>query len=202
MSNWNGVARKEPQFGLLGNIAFLESCGIVGSQLSKLLKRKPSIFVMPEPMLRDVVSQTLRKKLDLFRSFGFCEDECMEMFRRAPSLLRTSEEKLMFGIDFFLDTVKFKKSVFVHKPTCLMSSMENRVIPRYKVLQVIKSKKLLNREPSLIRVLDMTEDEFWRSLYQDIEMTKRNCCLHIRVVFRIPVKRILKQVLHEILKPF
>lgn len=186
MSRCNWVVRRDPQTGLLGNIAFLESCGIVSSQLSMLLKRQPWIFIMPEPQLRDIVSQvlgmgfsvdsrmlvhalytisclssrTFRRKLDLFCSFGFSEDECMQMFRRAPGLLRTSEEKLKFGIDFFLNTVKFEKHMLVCRPTCLMNSMENRVIPRYKVLQVIKLKKLLNKEPSLNCVLNMTEDEF------------------------------------------
>lgn len=97
---------------LLCNIAFLESCGIVGSQLSTLLKRKPRLFVIRESTLRDLVSrvldmgflikwrmlvhavyavsgmsgETLSRKLELFRSFGFSEGELMEMFRRYPEV--------------------------------------------------------------------------------------------------------------------
>ncbi|KAB2597293.1 hypothetical protein D8674_000213 [Pyrus ussuriensis x Pyrus communis] len=97
---------KDPESRLLRNSAYMESCGIVGSQLSMLLKRQPWLFIVQESVLRCLVA-----KLNLLCDFGFSKDECMEMFRRTPGLLRTSEEKLKFGIDFFLNTIKFKKSV-------------------------------------------------------------------------------------------
>ena len=84
----------------------------------------------------------------------------MEMFRRAPTLFRASTDKLKFGIDFFMNTVKYDKSMLVRRPLCLISSTENRVIPRFNVLQVIKLKKLLDKEPSFYSVLYMTEEEF------------------------------------------
>ncbi|GMP26259.1 hypothetical protein CsSME_00002778 [Camellia sinensis var. sinensis] len=183
--NWV-VTLREPQERLLRNVAFLESCGIVGSQLSMLLTRQPRLFVLPESKLRDLVlrvldmgfsiesrmlvhalytvscmtGETFNRKLELFRSFGFSESECMEMFRRTPGLLRTSEDKLRVGIEFFLNDIKFERSVLVHRPNCLMHSMEERVIPRYRVLQVMKSKGLLKKMPSLIHVLSLTEEEF------------------------------------------
>lgn len=182
--NW--VVRKDPESRLLGNIAFMESCGIVGTQLTMLLKRQPWLFIVQESVLRSLVSrvlemgfslnsrmlvhalytvsclrnETISRKLDLLCIFGFSEDECMEMFRRTPGLLRTSEEKLKLGIDFFLNTVKFKKSVLIHSPWILMFSMENRVIARYRVLEVIKSKRLLKRDPTFYAALVLTEDEF------------------------------------------
>ncbi|THG10495.1 transcription termination factor MTERF5, chloroplastic isoform X1 [Camellia sinensis] len=180
------VTFREPRERLLSNVAFLESCGIVGSQLSMLLTRQPRLFVLSESKLRDLVlrvldmgfsiesrmlvhalytvscmtGETFNRKLELFRSFGFLESECMEMFRRTPGLLRTSEDKLRVGIEFFLNDIKFERSVLVHRPNCLMHSMEERVIPRYRVLQVMKSKGLLKKMPSLIHVLSLTEEEF------------------------------------------
>ncbi|KAM2099597.1 hypothetical protein ACFX1T_026865 [Malus domestica] len=182
--NW--VVTRDPKSRLLGNIAFMESCGIVGSQLSTLLKRQPWLFIVQESVLRSLVARvvemgfslnsgmlvhglytvsclrngTISRKLDLLRGFGFSEDECMDMFRRTPGLLRTSEEKLKFGIDFFLNTVKFKKSVLIHTPWILMYSMENRVSARYRILEVIKSKQLLKRDPSFYDALILPENEF------------------------------------------
>ncbi|XP_058185899.1 uncharacterized protein LOC131303123 [Rhododendron vialii] len=168
------------------NIAFLECCGIVGSQLSFLLKRRPWIFSMQEPALRDLVSrvldmgfsvdsrmlvhavytvscmtgETFSRKIDLFRSFGFSEDECIEMLRRAPRLMGASEAKLKFGMEFFLKDVKLERSVLLRRPTCLMFSMGERILPRYRVLQVLKCKRSLKKEPSLLKVLDLSEEEF------------------------------------------
>ncbi|PON86635.1 Mitochodrial transcription termination factor [Trema orientale] len=182
-SRW--IIWSDPQ-RFLANYTFLEGCGIVGPQLALILKRQPNVFLMQESKLRELVSrvsdlgfplgskmfahgiyavnglskETTKKKLDLVCSFGFSEGECLEMFVRAPLLFRASEEKLKFGIDFFLNTVEFKKLLLIHSPWVLMCSMEKRVIPRFKVLQVLKSKRLFNREPSFYIMLQCTEAAF------------------------------------------
>lgn len=179
----------DPQARLLRNIVFLESYGIVGSQLSALFKYQPHLFVIQESLLRDFISrvvnmgfpldsrllvhalhtisslsnETLKKKLDLLYSFGFSKDECMTMFRRTPALFRTSEKKLKFGIDFFLNTVKLRQLILVHSPWILMYSIDKRVIPRYKVLQVIERERLLARVPKFYPMLCLTDDVFIRN---------------------------------------
>ena len=171
---------------LVANVAFLESCGIVGSQLSMLLKRQSRLFIAPEASLRNHVSRavdmgfhensrmlvhalhtisglsykTFMRKLEFIQCFGFSKDESLQMFRRSPALLRTSEKKLKAGIEFFLHTVMIPKSVLVHRPNVLMYSIEDRVVPRYRVLQLLISKKLLKKVPSFINVLCLSEEEF------------------------------------------
>ncbi|PHU16948.1 hypothetical protein BC332_12643 [Capsicum chinense] len=84
----------------------------------------------------------------------------MEMFRIAPSLFRTSEKKIRLGLEFFLGTVKLTESTLVQHPSLLMFSMEKRVIPRYKVLQLIKSKNLVKKEPSFYSAIRLREHVF------------------------------------------
>ncbi|KAF7130881.1 hypothetical protein RHSIM_Rhsim10G0144200 [Rhododendron simsii] len=55
-----------------------------------------------------ISDETISRKFELFRSFGFSEDECMDMFRRAPTLLGVSEGKLKLGMEFFLYDVKLE----------------------------------------------------------------------------------------------
>ena len=186
LSRCNAVVCGDPESILVGNVAFLKSCGIVGSQLSMLLTRQPWLFITQESKLRDLVSraldmgfsvnsrmlvyaiytvscmsnETFTRKLELFGNSGFSSDECMEMFRKQPALLRASEEKLKIGIEFFMNTIKLEKSVIVRSPSCLMHSMEGRVIPRYMVLQILKSKKWLKREISFIHTMNLTEEKF------------------------------------------
>ena len=175
----------EPQ-RLSANCAFLESCGIVRPQLSLILKTCPDIFLIKESKLRDLISrvldmgfpldsrmlhhalhvvrgfssETLKRKFDLLGSFGFSESECLLMFRGAPVVFGASKEKLKFGIDFFLNTAKFEKSALIQIPSLLTLSKEKRVIPRYKVLQALKSKKLFEKEPSFCTMLFCREDKF------------------------------------------
>ncbi|KAK8519969.1 hypothetical protein V6N13_031556 [Hibiscus sabdariffa] len=185
-SRCNGFIARDCILKLSRNIEYLESCGIVGSQLSSLLRRQPRIFRMRDSALRELVSralamgfstdsrmlvhaihtmnclseETFKKKWELFNSFGFSDDDCATMFRRAPGLFRVSEEKLKLGIEFFIDVAKFDKNVLVSKPFNLMFSLEDRVIPRYKILQIIKSKKLLKKDKSFSNILELTEKDF------------------------------------------
>ncbi|KAG5529351.1 hypothetical protein RHGRI_029907 [Rhododendron griersonianum] len=104
--------------------------------------------------------ETFDRKIELFRSFGFSEDECMIMFRRAPMLLGVSEGKLKLGMEFFLYDIRLERSALVSSPACLMYSMGERILPRYRVLQVLKCKMLLKKEPGLLNVLKFSEEKF------------------------------------------
>ncbi|KAK6238065.1 hypothetical protein QUC31_003534 [Theobroma cacao] len=194
----NGFIASGRIIKLSRNIEYLESCGIVGSQLSRLLRRQPRIFRMRESALRDLVSrvldmgfstdsrmlvhavhtmnrlseQTLKKKWELLKSFGFSENDCLDMFRKAPGLFRPSEEKMKLGIVFFMSIAKVDKNVLVSRPHLWMNSLEDRVIPRYRVWQIIKLKKLLKKEPSFLNLLDYKEREFLQfisSFTDDVE---------------------------------
>ncbi|XP_031281362.1 uncharacterized protein LOC116139866 [Pistacia vera] len=182
--NW--VAAMDPSWRLLNNVSFFENCGIVGSQLSMLLKRQPRLFAMQETKVRGLVKkvldmgfsvdsrmlvhgvhtiscmaeETFERKLKHFRGFGYSDRECMEIFRKAPALFRGSEEKLMLRLEFFLNEVGFEKEVLVCQPACLMYSMVDRVVPRHRVLQIVNSKRLVKKDPSFLSVLRYSEQEF------------------------------------------
>jgi len=169
----------------VANIAFLESCGIVGDQVLILIKNS-RILIAPQSRIRDYVLQaeklgfhqnsrmfvhafhtlcclshkTFRKKLDLIQRFGFSNDESLQMFKKAPPMLRVSEKKLKAGIEFFLDTVMLPKSALVNRPMVLMYSMEDRVFPRFRVFQLLKSQNLCKKVPSFLYVLNLSEDMF------------------------------------------
>ncbi|KAK9104726.1 hypothetical protein Scep_021570 [Stephania cephalantha] len=183
------IIAKDPKLRLLPNISFLQSCGIVGSQLSTLLKRRPILFAQKESRLRDLVRkvedmgfsidsrmfvhglftlscigpETLERKFKVFEDYGFSREEIAEMFRTTPSLPRTSEEKLKLGIEFFMDVVGYNRTVLVHKPKILMYSLEKRLIPRHRVFVILRSKNLLKtmkKVPSFISVVELSEDAF------------------------------------------
>ncbi|XP_022774907.1 uncharacterized protein LOC111316931 [Durio zibethinus] len=182
----NGFIARDGISNLSRNIEYFESCGIVGSQLSKLLMRQPRIFRMRESALRDLVTrvvdmgistdsrmlvhgihtlsclseQTFKKKCELLKTFGFSDNHCLVLFRKNPAFFRVSEEKMKLGIEFFLNVAKFDRNVLAYKPNLLMSSLEDRVIPRYRVFQIINSKKLLKTDRSFYSILEYTENKF------------------------------------------
>ncbi|KAE8649160.1 transcription termination factor MTERF5, chloroplastic-like [Cucumis sativus] len=180
------VLTRSPYKVLSVNINYLRSCGIVDYQLSTLLKRQPALFIMHESRLKDFVSMavkagfspngtmfihglhsissisnaTYKKKVKLICSFGITEKECMRMFNSAPVLMRTSVGKLEVGLEFFMNEAKVSKSDIVRNPFCLMHAMHGRVLPRYRVLEVLKSKRLTKKLPKLIDSLWMPDEDF------------------------------------------
>lgn len=187
VSRWNWILTSHPEkSGLLRNIEYLRSCGIVGSQLSALLVRQPRLFCYEELKLRHLVSrvldmgfstnsrmfvyglqalsylseETFDRKLEIFRSYGFSKEEFIEMFRKAPGILAASEERLKSGLEFFLKEIECEKSVLVRLPICLACSIENRVIPRYRVFQIIMSRGMLKKECSFPSTLLLSEENF------------------------------------------
>ncbi|GER47585.1 mitochondrial transcription termination factorfamily protein [Striga asiatica] len=168
------------------NMAYLRSCGVMDSQLIMLLKNYPMIFVTPGDDLKGLVSRavemgfkagskmliygvlvlysynpkTLSRKFELFRELGFTRDECDSIFVKWPILFKTSEEKLRRGVEFFTKTVGFDRSMLVGSPSLLTLSVEKRMIPRLRVMEMVKSRGLLEKEPSFVGVLHMTEKKF------------------------------------------
>ncbi|XP_054820666.1 uncharacterized protein LOC129319594 [Prosopis cineraria] len=151
---------------ILRNAAFFQSCGIVGSQLSYLCIQHARLFVMRDSVLRNYVSRavnmgfcinsrmlvravvvisglsfdTFNRKLESIQSCGFSKQETVQMFRKAPTLLQRSEKNLKVKIQVCLDKIMLPKSMLVKNPVILTLSMEKRVIPRWRVLQLLISR--------------------------------------------------------------
>ncbi|XP_027190299.1 uncharacterized protein [Cicer arietinum] len=146
-----------PKYQLfVANVAFLERQRIFGDQLLILLKCQTRLLIAAQCTIRNYVlqavdlgfeetsrmlvhalhtlagwsSKTFRRKMDSIQDFGFSKDECLQMFKKTPTLLKTSEKKLKVGMEFFLQTVMLPKSSLVQRPVILMYSIENRVFPR------------------------------------------------------------------------
>lgn len=83
----------------------------------------------------------------------------MEMFRKYPFLCTTSMKKLDIGLDFYLNTVKLRKEVIINNPVILMLSMDNRVVPRYRVLQSM-SKQLSKEKHDFQTLVKLSEVVF------------------------------------------
>lgn len=174
---------------LEANILYLKSCGVVGSQLSSLLFRLPRIFVLQQDKLAEVVSraldmnftmgsrmlvhaihslscmsiETLNGKYEALREFGFSKEEVDSMFRKSPYVLGLSGAKLRCKLELLLNNLKINRLVVVRIPAILSLNIEERVIPRYKVLEILKSRGLFRKDPSLSRAMILAESKFLQS---------------------------------------
>ncbi|KAM0936866.1 putative transcription regulator mTERF family [Dioscorea sansibarensis] len=181
------IIKEDPALKLIPNISFLKNtCHIDRSQLLMLLVRQPSLFVMRQSALQDLVyrisemgvsvdsrmfaqalysfscmsPETFKKKFDLLHSYGFSEEQTTLLFQKAPAVLRTSKKKLKSGLEFFMNELGIDHCKLLRYPASLMYSMEKRVVPRYSVLEVLYSMKLLEKGDQVLSAILLSEEEF------------------------------------------
>ncbi|XP_057503626.1 transcription termination factor MTERF8, chloroplastic-like [Actinidia eriantha] len=172
---------------MIPNIEFIKSCGFSLSQTVEYVYRFPTMFLQkPEDVkelvrrvdemgfnreskmfiyaIRAVSTMTLKnweRKLEVFRCLGFSDDDIASVFRRAPSVLALSERKIKESTQILLDKGKSDISFVIHNPVLLALSVENRIKPRLRILEVLERKKLLPKKPSLATVCKISDKNFF-----------------------------------------
>ncbi|GAB2289421.1 hypothetical protein Dimus_023730 [Dionaea muscipula] len=170
------------------NFELLKSYGISDERLQKLLLRYPKYVCSNNPksvqenlvrveqvlgipresgmffhgymVMVSLSERSLELKFEMFKRYGWSESDVLVMAKRSPKCLIISEAKLKTGVDFFVNKLGFEIGYLAARPTLLTYSMEERILPRYAVLQVLQEKKLLKRNPSIYTVLNLCESRF------------------------------------------
>jgi mTERF domain-containing protein len=176
-------------------ISLLQKSGIDGEALSETLVTQPRLLTTPEEKVMESFKQTedlgykkgskmfalaLRrilglgqKKLDrrrqCLRSLGFSENQISDIWRKKPSSLRITEEKIKRNVDFAVKTAGIPLADLVKYPNLFEYSVETRMIPRYRVMEALKSMQVQVQAPtkkgkkeglSFLQILTMPENRF------------------------------------------
>ncbi|KDP40598.1 hypothetical protein JCGZ_24597 [Jatropha curcas] len=86
---------------------------------------------------------TWKKKIELWKSVGWSEEEILSAFRKEPFCMACSEEKFKNVMDFYLNTMKLEPLTLIAYPKLLIYAVDKRLRPRYNVLKALESKKLI-----------------------------------------------------------
>lgn len=105
-------------------------------------------------------ASTWKPKFELFRSFGFSDDEFLYMFLKQPLCMSHSTEKIRRALEFFMGKLCWTPSMLSTAPNVLHYSLEKTVIPRCSVLQALWSRKGTKRSYMLTSVLMIKEKAF------------------------------------------
>ncbi|GKC55103.1 transcription termination factor MTERF5, chloroplastic-like protein [Tanacetum coccineum] len=155
------------------NILVLSKCGLSSHKIESLLLKNPGCLLQRvewldgvlkkvEPLLgirpdspcfldgieliMSLSEASLDKKLGIFRSFGWTEDEIVRMSRISPLCLRRSEGAIKAKLEWFKEEIGYGGEYLSTHPKLLVYSLEKRVIPRYKVLASLKEKNVFFEE--------------------------------------------------------
>ncbi|KAK1384713.1 hypothetical protein POM88_022448 [Heracleum sosnowskyi] len=103
---------------------------------------------------------TRERKWDLYRKWGWSEDEILSALRKQPFIMTTSEEKIERVMDFLVNKMGWGVSQVSYHPKAIMHSLENWTMPRCLVVKFLLSKGVLKKNLTLGSLLGLNEEIF------------------------------------------
>ncbi|XP_059631464.1 uncharacterized protein LOC132274240 [Cornus florida] len=173
---------------MMPNIEFImKSCSMSSTQITRYVYKWPRLFTYKPTQIREYVKwvdemgidrkskmffkairaissmsiENWELKLEVFKSLRFSEDDILSVFRRAPLVFTLSQRKIKAKTQLLLSTGKCDISYVVNHPFLLTLSVENRLKPRLRVLEVLESRNLFLKKPSLATVCPLTDKKFF-----------------------------------------
>jgi len=170
-------------------ISVLQNLGIEGEALSELLARLPRLLTVSEEKviesfkqvedlgfkkgskmfaiaLRSILGlgeENLNRRRQFLISLGFSENEVLDLCRKRPSILCEKEEKVKRNVDFVVNIVGLPLADLVKYPHLFGYRVETRMIPRYRVMEALKSMHVQvpkTKGASFPQIVILTEERF------------------------------------------
>ncbi|KAK1566730.1 hypothetical protein Q3G72_003469 [Acer saccharum] len=117
-------------------------------------------FTLAVRSMATISKSNWEKKKEILINLGWSEDEFYFAFKRQPLFVLTSGKKIEILMDFFVEKLGLKPSYIVRRPNLLLFSLEGRIIPRWSVIKVLKSKKLLEKDVDVGLYLAVNSKQF------------------------------------------
>jgi mTERF domain-containing protein len=117
-------------------------------------------FVEAIQVLLKMSKPKLESKLELYKRWGWPKDMALAVFKRCPSCMLSSEEKMMKTMDFLVNKIGWPPKHIVTNAVVIKLSLEKRIIPRWSVVQILLAKGLVKNNLALGTFLKPTERKF------------------------------------------
>ncbi|KAJ6702395.1 TRANSCRIPTION TERMINATION FACTOR MTERF15 MITOCHONDRIAL-LIKE [Salix koriyanagi] len=124
---------------------------------------KTTVFIHALRVMLQMSESTWNKKVEVLKSLGWTEEESLQAFKRCPFCFTCSEEKIRSVVDFLVNTLKMEPRTVIGRPEFLMLSVDKRIRPRYNVLKILESKKLIIGNKNMKQLLTMRENNFFQN---------------------------------------
>jgi mTERF domain-containing protein len=186
-----GLIQANVEKVLKPNMSMLISHGVPQSLALKLFFIGPKSLLMSTYRFSEIVSEVMKlgfdpnklqfviairsmamsktlweQKVEAYRSFGLSKVEITSAFKRNTQFMAVSKKKIKKFMDFFVNKLKMKPSLISKKPILIQYSLEKRIIPnpRCSVLQLLISKRLIEKDTIIFQVFEMSENKFVEKL--------------------------------------
>ncbi|XP_026412033.1 uncharacterized protein LOC113307797 [Papaver somniferum] len=87
-----------------------------------------------------------RNKMDVYKRWGWSEDQIQSAFRKNPGCMVTSEKKIMAIMNFLVNEMGYDSSIIAETPVVFNYSLKGRIIPRCSVISILVSRGLIKEK--------------------------------------------------------
>ncbi|KAL5708910.1 hypothetical protein ACHQM5_019656 [Ranunculus cassubicifolius] len=176
-------------------LTLLNTHGVCDSNIAKLLVWQPRVFLMKNSRFNEIVAEvkkmefdpshyyfliaiyglasmsrsSLEAKFNVFRNWGWTEDQLRSAFRKFPYCVALSAENITSTMDHFVNKLGYAPSLIAEQPIVLTYSLERRIIPRCSIIQVLFTNGLLKKTPPLNSFLSYSENAFLKNYITKFE---------------------------------
>ncbi|KAK8938145.1 hypothetical protein KSP40_PGU018447 [Platanthera guangdongensis] len=118
------------------------------------------MFIHGIKVMAGLTQPSWERKLQLYRSLGWSQEETLSAFKKSPSCMCISEEKIRRVMAFFVENLKWEPSRLAVMPIVLSFSFEKRIVPMYAVFSILSKRGLLGTNICFSTLLRMGESNF------------------------------------------
>ncbi|KAJ8493983.1 hypothetical protein OPV22_015704 [Ensete ventricosum] len=121
--------------------------------------RTSGMFHWAVAALHSVSEKNFKAHLELFKGFGWSEDDFLAAFRKAPTLVGCSLKSLQRKMEFLVNETRCASSYLATRPVILLMSLEKRLIPSFTTRHAIDGWKI---RTSALEKDGKIEHKHWR----------------------------------------
>ncbi|KAK7304973.1 hypothetical protein VNO77_42870 [Canavalia gladiata] len=180
---------------LVPNIEVLRQCGVPQSSISLLMVNFASVtyvkhptfleavkmveefgfdplkttFVMAVQVLITTSKEMWEARFVFYEKWGWSYNMALQAFRSFPNFMKLSEESVAKKMSFLVKDMGFPSEEIAGNPHILAYNLEKRIIPRFSVIKILKSRGLLQKELSIGYLITLTDEKFLKKFVTNFQ---------------------------------
>ncbi|XP_029130604.1 transcription termination factor MTERF2, chloroplastic-like [Cajanus cajan] len=119
---------------------------------------RTSFIVAIEMLIKSKV--VWESKFEIYERWGWNCETVLRAFRKFPNFMKLSEENFTKKMSFLVKDMGWPSEDIAEYPLVVAYNLEKRIIPRFSVIKILKSKGLLENNVHFSGIICITDEDF------------------------------------------
>ncbi|KAH1197694.1 Transcription termination factor MTERF15, mitochondrial [Glycine max] len=117
-------------------------------------------FIVAVEMLLIRSKAVWESRFEVYERWGWNREMALQVFRKFPCVMKLSEETFAKKMSFLVKDMGWLSEDIAEYPQVIAYNLEKRIIPRFSVIKILKSKGLIENKLHLSAIICITEKKF------------------------------------------